>query len=56
MTVTRVTLDENEIPSHWYNVVADMPNPPSRRWGRTATRSAPSRCWRSSPVTCLSKR
>ncbi|OIO60534.1 MAG: TrpB-like pyridoxal phosphate-dependent enzyme [Alphaproteobacteria bacterium CG_4_10_14_0_2_um_filter_63_37] len=29
MTVTRVTLDENEIPSHWYNVVADMPNPPS---------------------------
>jgi len=29
MTVTRVTLDENEIPSHWYNVVADMPSPPS---------------------------
>jgi tryptophan synthase beta chain len=29
MTVTRVMLDENEIPTHWYNVVADMPNPPS---------------------------
>ncbi|MBI4986545.1 MAG: TrpB-like pyridoxal phosphate-dependent enzyme [Rhodocyclales bacterium] len=29
MTVTRVTLEENEIPTHWYNVVADMPNPPS---------------------------
>ena len=28
MTVTRITLDENEIPTHWYNVVADMPNPP----------------------------
>ena len=29
MAVTRVMLEENEIPTHWYNVVADMPNPPS---------------------------
>ncbi|AVZ78428.1 TrpB-like pyridoxal phosphate-dependent enzyme [Zoogloeaceae bacteirum Par-f-2] len=26
---TRILLDENEIPTHWYNVVADMPNPPA---------------------------
>ena len=26
---TRILLDENEIPTHWYNVVADMPNPPT---------------------------
>lgn len=26
---TRVLLEENEIPTHWYNVVADMPNPPT---------------------------
>jgi len=25
---TKILLDENEIPTHWYNVVADMPNPP----------------------------
>ena len=25
---TKITLDEKEIPTHWYNVVADMPNPP----------------------------
>ncbi|MGE5466389.1 MAG: TrpB-like pyridoxal phosphate-dependent enzyme, partial [Ignavibacteria bacterium] len=28
MTATRIMLDESEIPKHWYNVVADMPNPP----------------------------
>ena len=26
---TKILLGENEIPTHWYNVVADMPNPPS---------------------------
>ena len=25
----RVQLDESEIPTHWYNVIADMPNPPA---------------------------
>jgi pyridoxal-phosphate dependent TrpB-like enzyme len=29
MAVTRVLLDESEIPTQWYNVVADMPNPPA---------------------------
>jgi pyridoxal-phosphate dependent TrpB-like enzyme len=28
MSQTRIMLDESEIPTHWYNVVADMPNPP----------------------------
>jgi pyridoxal-phosphate dependent TrpB-like enzyme len=28
MTATRIMLEENEIPTHWYNVVADMPNAP----------------------------
>lgn len=29
MQQTKILLDENEIPTHWYNVVADMPNPPA---------------------------
>lgn len=28
MTDTKILLDEHEIPTHWYNVVPDMPNPP----------------------------
>lgn len=28
MSTTRILLDESEIPTHWYNVIADMPNPP----------------------------
>ena len=29
MSQVKVFLDESEIPSHWYNVVADMPHPPA---------------------------
>lgn len=29
MSPIKITLDETEIPTHWYNVVADMPNPPA---------------------------
>ncbi|SCZ54695.1 TrpB-like pyridoxal phosphate-dependent enzyme [Thiohalomonas denitrificans] len=29
MSDTKILLDENEIPTHWYNVIADMPNPPA---------------------------
>ena len=25
---TKILLDESEIPTHWYNVVADLPEPP----------------------------
>ncbi len=28
MSETKILLDESDIPTHWYNVVADMPNPP----------------------------
>ena len=28
MTQTKYLLDESDIPTQWYNVVADMPNPP----------------------------
>jgi tryptophan synthase beta chain len=26
---TKILLEESELPTHWYNVVADMPNPPA---------------------------
>jgi tryptophan synthase beta chain len=29
MPQTKILLDESDIPTHWYNVIADMPNPPS---------------------------
>lgn len=33
MSQTKILLDESEIPTHWYNVVADMPNPPAPSLG-----------------------
>ena len=29
MNQTKFLLPESEIPTHWYNVVADMPNKPA---------------------------
>ena len=29
MTPLRINLEQEDIPTHWYNVVADMPNPPT---------------------------
>jgi tryptophan synthase beta chain len=29
MPQTKFLLDESDIPTHWYNVIADMPNPPA---------------------------
>ena len=29
MAQTRVILDESEIPTHWYNIAADLKNPPA---------------------------
>lgn len=29
MPDTKILLEESEIPTHWYNVIADMPNPPA---------------------------
>src|SRR5437879_12871181 len=28
-TTTKFVLDESEIPTHWYNVVPDLPHPPA---------------------------
>src|SRR6266536_1004919 len=28
MTLTKVTLDESELPTQWYNLLADLPSPP----------------------------
>ncbi|HUY04696.1 MAG TPA: TrpB-like pyridoxal phosphate-dependent enzyme [Rhodocyclaceae bacterium] len=33
MAAHKVILDESEMPTHWYNVVADMPNPPAPPMG-----------------------
>ena len=30
---TKILLEENDIPTHWYNVVADMPSPPYPSFG-----------------------
>ncbi len=29
MQQTKILLDERDLPDHWYNIVADMPNPPA---------------------------
>jgi tryptophan synthase beta chain len=29
MSPIKITLDESDIPTHWYNVVADLPHPPA---------------------------
>jgi len=29
MTDIKILLSEDEIPTQWYNVIADMPNPPA---------------------------
>jgi tryptophan synthase beta chain len=33
MSETKILLEESAIPTHWYNVVADMPNPPAPSLG-----------------------
>ena len=33
MAAHKVILDESEMPTHWYNIVADMPNPPAPPMG-----------------------
>jgi len=38
---TRIVLEEHEIPTHWYNVVADMPNPPAPPLGADGKPVAP---------------
>lgn len=41
MADTQILLTEHEIPTHWYNGVADMLHPPARRSGPMESPSAP---------------
>ncbi|MGE5493221.1 MAG: TrpB-like pyridoxal phosphate-dependent enzyme [Actinomycetota bacterium] len=41
MTPTRILLEQNEIPTHWYNVVADMTTPPAPPLGPDGKPVAP---------------
>ena len=36
MQQVKILLDESDIPENWYNVVADMPNPPAPPLGPDA--------------------
>ena len=29
MSLTKILLDERQMPRQWYNIMADMPNPPA---------------------------
>lgn len=41
MADTKILLEESEIPAHWYNVIADMPNPPAPPLGPDGRPVAP---------------
>ncbi|CAB1371061.1 TrpB-like pyridoxal phosphate-dependent enzyme [Denitratisoma oestradiolicum] len=43
MEATRIDLEQNDIPTHWYNVVADMKNPPAPPLGPDGQPVAPER-------------
>jgi tryptophan synthase beta chain len=46
----RITLEQSEIPTHWYNVVADMPNPPVPPLGADGKPVSPEQMGRFSPA------
>jgi len=41
MEATRIQLEANDIPTHWYNIVADMPNPPAPPLGTDGKPATP---------------
>ena len=41
MEATRIQLEANDIPTHWYNIVADMPNPPAPPLGPNGKPATP---------------
>jgi pyridoxal-phosphate dependent TrpB-like enzyme len=53
MSTTRILLDESEIPTHWYNVVADMPNPPAAALGPDGKPVAPEKMAAIFPMNIL---
>ena len=44
MNPLRINLEVDDIPTHWYNVVADMPNPPAPPLGIRACIDEALRC------------
>ena len=53
MEPTRITLDPQEIPTHWYNIVADMPNPPSPPLGPDGNPVPPEKMAQIFPMSLL---
>jgi pyridoxal-phosphate dependent TrpB-like enzyme len=53
MSQIRVVLDESEIPTHWYNVIADMPNPPAPPLGADGGPLAPEKMAEIFPMNIL---
>ncbi len=49
----RIQLDESDIPTHWYNVVADMPNPPAPPLGGDGKPVAPEKMLEIFPANLL---
>lgn len=56
MADTKILLEEKDIPTHWYNIVADLPNPPAPPLGPDGKPVSPNRCWPSSPPTSSNRR
>ena len=46
MSSTKILLDESELPTHWYNVIADMPTPPAPYLGPDGTPVTPDMMYR----------
>ncbi|MFZ5484007.1 MAG: TrpB-like pyridoxal phosphate-dependent enzyme [Pseudomonadota bacterium] len=53
MPDTKILLDESEIPTHWYNVVADMPNKPSPPLGPDGNPVGPDKMLAIFPMSLL---
>ena len=41
---TKIVLDERDLPTHWYNVVPDLPSPPAPPSSSGCSRGAAA-CW-----------
>jgi pyridoxal-phosphate dependent TrpB-like enzyme len=53
MPDTKILLDERDIPTHWYNVVADMPNKPSPPLGPDGNPVGPDKLLAIFPMSLL---
>ena len=53
MPQTKILLDESDIPTHWYNVVADMPNKPAPSLGPDGNPVGPDKMLAIFPMSLL---